>query len=160
MATSAMKISGDVILELDERNPGEFFVKLRWLAVSNDWTAEKTTSKCLLFIGLKQTWLATRLEKEVLKQTGKEIPTVERLQEMLEAIVAPKIVRHTYMDEFEKIVLNNRSGAIGEQFSTGLTGGRDEFRRPDGQKTVDQGLPGCVAATAQGSGIQGCRCPL
>lgn len=106
---AAAQASGDVILELDERKPSEFFMKLKWLSSSNEWTNEKTRTKCLLFIGLKQTWLATRLEKALSKQVGEEAPTIAGLQATLESILAPKNVRHTYIDEFEKISLGNRS---------------------------------------------------
>ena len=117
MATA--KTSGDVLLELDERRPGEFFLELKWLSMSNGWTNEQIRTRCLLFIGLKQTWLATRLDKALLKRTGDNAPSLEELQATLESILAPKNVRHTYIDEFERISRGDRPvfevRSVGEQ---------------------------------------------
>ncbi|XP_018497315.1 uncharacterized protein LOC108865118, partial [Galendromus occidentalis] len=102
-------LSGEIVLTLDERNPSDFFVKLRWLARANEWDDTKTMTKCLLFIGLRQTWLASRLEKDIGNLAEGKVPKVDQLQAMVELVLAPKTVRHTFIDEFEKISLQSSS---------------------------------------------------
>lgn len=58
---------------------------------------------------LKQTWIATCLENSIVEREDARAPKLEELRSMVELILTPKTVRHTFLDELKNITLQDRS---------------------------------------------------